>query len=676
MSKILEYIRENYFSLIAFSIVTFFLSFWQIRQEGSFSSLVFGTLGLFVFSCFSYGYIFLFLIKSRINNLAFKFLIGFFSFNTLLFLTSIFSTVGISICFFVLSFGGIGIALTLRRQADVVNSREQLLSILSIFLSGLSATIWCSEAQSPLFVEDKIIYRVWQDVFFHVREISAFAQAKGIGTLQDVRMSGESAQAYHFASYISAAAIVSLTGVSAIDVYSSFQLPLGIFLTGISAFSLIFSIWGGWPAIAATVAILFFPDAYQQGFGNKYLSYNFLAQINLGMLYGVACSAVAWMFIFEGCKSEKLVNVFVGYCFLVICLFYKAHIFVANAFLIMIYPCLFFNGINRRWRLIIGVGLIATFILVVNVSQMSNRVPIIRLDGSGIGTYLSQLLVDFDDGFLKEFFTSMMDRDGDSKLSKVFFASTMLLISTLGVWILAIIPVAVLLKRKTSKVNFYFPVFVIINYLVMTMGLAQDSRGIGTPDELLNRPLVWAYFIVAVWVAGGGYFVIFGDRLPQSKLGKLSLISGLLIVLFAPVLFSKNIQTFQSRKGYGEYADFNSVPICQVKASEYIKNHSLPSEIVQDSKNDRRFIFTALTERQLFAGESIFSKPSTELQDRLEDLEKFKAMRTTYEINYFAKSKEISWYLLHPSSNVDWPVSFNGGSVFNCEGYRVFKLAI
>src|SRR5450830_79683 len=357
-SLITELRKRTIKSLVVVMMVTF-LSLWHVRTTGHLSSTAFASFVLFVFVCLAYGHAFLVatadLVKNR-ASLSFQFLCGFFLFNTLLFVLSLVSPFGMLTNISILSLGALVLAaLGVRRQPNVDDFHEELPGLLCVLVSGAAATLWCSDSQAPLLIQGQTaIYQTWQDTFIHAREISAFAQAHGIGSIQDIKLSGAPAPLYHFASYLSAAAVSVLASVPAIDVYSSFQLPLGIFLTGLAAFSLAASIWGGWPAIAAAVAVVVVPDAYQQGFANRYLSYNFLAQINLGMLYGIACAAIAWIFILEGNRRGRVASILIGYFFLAVCLFYKAHIFVANAFLILIYPCLFFPGLRQRWRLILG----------------------------------------------------------------------------------------------------------------------------------------------------------------------------------------------------------------------------------------------------------------------------------------------------------------------------------
>jgi hypothetical protein len=123
-----------------------------------------------------------------------------------------------------------------------------------------------------------------------------------------------------------------LTRATAYDVFAGFHLPFGIVLTGLAAFSLVSSIWGAWPALAATAAVVLLPDAYQQGSANRYLSYNFLQQVNPGGMYGVAAVALAWMMLFDGCLRRKHSSILIAYILAGLSVFYKAQIFVANAF--------------------------------------------------------------------------------------------------------------------------------------------------------------------------------------------------------------------------------------------------------------------------------------------------------------------------------------------------------
>ena len=660
-------------------VMVAYLSLWQFRVAGNLSGTAFASFALFVFLYLTYGRAFLCAVSSsaiQSSGVASHILCGFFLVNTLLFLLSLVSTLGMLTNVLILTL--LALVLTalfpypkLRPNAETM--QQELPSLLCVIFSGAGATLWCLDSQPMLLVQGPTaIYQTWQDTFIHVREISIFAQAHGIGSIQDIKLSGSAAPIYHFASYLSAAAVSAFTGAPAIDAYSSFQLPLGIFLTGLAAFALIASIWGGWPGLAAAVAVVLLPDAYQQGFANRYLSYNFLAQINLGMLYGIACVAVAWIFILDGCRRGKLLSILIGYVFLAVSLLYKAHLFVANAYLVLIYPCLFFFNIPTRWRIIIGGFLTGLFVSTIIASQNFDRVPVLRLDGSGIGGYIVALINDFDKGLLKSFFTQVFLHEQHSKAVQALYAAAMISLSTFGLWIFVTTLVITKVWAKEALPILSFPLLIVANYLVMAIGLAADARGIGTPDELLNRPMVWAYFAIAAWTAGAGYYLAFGGNLPSSKRVRAALFGLCCVALAGPLIFSRNLQTFPSRQGYANYTEFNAVPLCLVKASQYIRENSRTTDIIQDSENDPNFVVTALSERQLFAGSSLFGGAAKEHQERLSSLALFKQSATVDQLTSYATLNHISWYLLRPSTAASWPASFLDKPVFDCNGFRVY----
>lgn len=656
------------------------LTAWHFRVSGGLSLSAVAVYFAFVFLCFAYGRIFSIVTRLEVNantGMVYELITGFFALNTLMFVLALASPLGVAANLAILALAGV-VSLGWRRHVNptAASASVELAGLAALVISGIAATIWCMDVQSsPAQSGRNLVYQVWQDVFIHVREISAFAQSHGIATIKDIKVAGAAAPIYHFASYIMPATIVNLTGLPAMDAYASFQLPFGIFLTGLAAFSLIAAIWGPWAGVAAVVAILVLPDGFQQGFGNRYLSYNFIAQVNPGMLYGVACVSIAWIFMLEGCRRGKLIIVGMAYLLLVVCLLYKAHVFVANAFLIMIYPCIFFRGIKPRTRLIVGIVFTAIFVTVIGLSQSFPRVPIIRLDGSGIGKYLPVLLLDFDQGLLKDFFTRIFHGTDYSHLVQLIAAVAMLSLCTLGVWVAAIIAMLFSVRKIATPAVLAFPVLVIANYLIMAIGLAVDTRDVGTPDELLNRPLVWAFFAVVAWTAGAGYYRIFGRGAPAATRTRVGAAILVFLALFGTAAISKNLQAFPARARFSTFEHFNAVPACLVKAARFVRDNSRPEEIMQDSLNDPRFVTTALAERQLYAGESTFGGLSPEHKRRLDGLEYYLLAPDMETLDRLTKSNGFTWYVLHPTSIISWPESYLKKAVFECDGYRVFHFA-
>jgi hypothetical protein len=619
------------------------------------------------------------------HGLSIQFLFGYILLNTLLFLLFLFTPFGIATI--VLIIGGGGLVILLLVPGIAKDNREPagyIPDFLCLLLGGIAATLWCTDMLGAVASDGQnTVFPIFTDGFFHVRVVSSFAQAHGVTTLSDMRMSGHRIPIYHFAAYATPAALSFLTNSSAYMTFVSFLVPFGILLTGLAAFSLAGFVWGTWPGVGAALAVVLLPDAYQQGFGNKFLSYHFFQQAAPGGLYGIACVVIAWIFILDACKTGRFTSILFGYFTLILSLAYKAHFFVANAFLLMIYPCIFFPGVRARWRVISAVALVSLFCFVANLSQRVHSVPTLRLDGTGTLPYAKELVRVSDPGFFKSLFQGFFAFPWESKALLNFCFVCFLMLSTFGLWTAALVLVSFLSKTKIGAAALFFPFFVIVNYVVMSVGLAPDTRGIARPEELLHRPFVWAYFVVAAWVGAALYTLLFGNGPPERMSVR---VMGAIFVLFSfsvPLTFARNIQTLPSVEGLESYKTFNSVPSALVQACLYIRKQSKIDDLIQDSENDPMFVVTALVERQSFAaGYELQDKgwrrriwspllPSG-LRERFDELAACKKIVDETTLTQFMQKHRISWYILEPTSDVAWPASFLEKAVFYRDGYRVF----
>jgi hypothetical protein len=659
-----------------------FMCAWHWRVTGLLPLPAVAPIALLGALYLVYGHLFALASVRLFQNtvgLPFQFLCGYFVVNTALFVLALCSPFGMRIDVAILAGLGAIMAFIWRKRIQLSEAHAERGDAwapwLALLIAGAGATIWCGDIQAPLQVEgDKTIFKVWPDVYIHVREISVFAQAHGLQTIHDIKLAGGSAPLYHFASYLSAAAISALGGASAMQVYAGFQLPFGILLTGLAAYCLVGKLLGRWPGVAAAAAVVLLPDGYHQGFANRDLSYYFMSQVNLGMLYGIACAALAWLFVLDGCRRGKLPTVLLGYGFLGICLFYKAHIFVANSYLLMMFPILFFPPLRRRWRVVAGIAATTLFVAVVAYSQTNPRVPVLRLDGSGIGNYLILLMRDYDPGVLKTFFTRVFLEEKHGKPLQLVYAVAMLSLSTFGVWTL-LLPLAVAGARKRVGLPLLcFPLLAVANYLVMAIGLAQDSRGVGTPDELLNRPLVWAYFVVAALGAGLLYHIWAGRVLSDATLRSRLLAAALLGVALCGAWYAApGLQTFPSNPAMRDFSVSNAVPTCVVNAAAFIRAHGRPGDIVQDPAGDPLFVLTALSERQLYVGAVGFGGTRREQFERGDEILRFMRLREADQLRQFAAARGIGWFLANPQPVLAWPAEILDRPAYMCGEYRLYR---
>jgi hypothetical protein len=673
-------LRDSKYFLCYLIAAALLLSLWHARVIHHFSLQAFAVFLVFSGVSLIYGRVFIklspFFFKET-HGLSIQLLCGYFVLNTLLFLLVLVTPFGIVTNFSILTGAGLlllfifpGVTKDLRKPLDY------LPDFLCVLLSGIAITLWCTDSLRPAVKEGSVtIYQTFTDSFYHSRQLSSFAQSHGLKSISDTRMAGLPPRLYHYASYITSAAVMSCTHSSAYATFVSFYVPFGLLLTGLAAFSLAASIWGMWPGLAGVFAVMLLPDAYQQGFGNKLFSYYFVQQAGSTGLYGVVCVTIAWVFILDGCKAGRFTSILCGYVVLIVSLTYKAHFFVANAFLLMIYPCIFFRGLKISWRITSAVLLTSLFAFVVGVSQHMEGVPTLRLDGSSIRPYAKFLLYFFEPGFFKSLFYGALVLHQHSNAIFGLILAGMILVCTFGFWIIAYVFVSVLLRSRIGVAAFFFPLFVTVNYIVMSVGLAEDARGVAYPEELLHRPFVWAYFVLVAWTGAGVYAFLFSNNPPRSRSARILTAICAVLSFSVPLAYGHNIQTLPTVKIFASYKAVNSVPAALTKACLYIRKHSHPEDLIQDSENDPRFVITGLAERQDFALDcklwSVNRNP-IELRNRLEELAAFKRMRNEADLTEFIRRHNISWYILRPESEVAWPFSFRQTCVFNSGGYRVY----
>lgn len=661
-------------------ILLIFLCGWHGHVTGHLSAGPVLLLVLFVAVCVAYGNLFTRLIAPLFEGVAglpFQMLSGYFIFNSLLFILALGSPFGMALNLaFLAVLAVVGLIVFRRRplpRADA-SASEHWAGCAVIFLSCLGATIWCLDAQAPLFQNGNMIVRIWNDVYIHVREISVFAQAHGIASVQDIKLAGGRAPIYHFASYMTPAAMSALSGATALQEYASLQLPLGIVLTGLAAYCFMGKLFGWGPGVAATVAIVLCPDAFQQGFQSRYLSYNFMAQVNLGMLYGISCAAMAWMFMLDGCRRGKFGLIVVSYLFLAICLFYKAHLFVANSYVLMMFPFVFFTPLRRSLRFGLGIAATVVFCLVIAASQSNPRVPVLRLDGSGIGKYMVQLLHYATPGWISHQVERLLVVEKHGFAVQALCAAAFLLVSTFGFWLAGLVAALVKGRRAMPVMFWAFPIVVVGNYLVMSMGLAFDNRNIGTADELLSRPLVWAYFGVATWTTAVGYRLLIGAEAPRGK-SVFGAALAVVLCLGGALYSTRNLQTFPEVPTNASFVVTGSVPDCLVQAATFLRTRSAQSDVVQDAAADPLFVFTALAERQLYVGEGQFGGRSVTQKMRLADVAGLVQSSDPVQIQQFFATNRVNWFLQRPDTALAWPQATSLQPAFSCGGFRLFHFA-
>ncbi len=568
-------------------------------------------------------------------------------------------------------FAGAALAWWLARRPDpgatlpAVNGAEAVL----LFVAPVAVTLWCRELFSPVQYDGPVVViRAWQDIYYHVSEIAGFAASRGYASISDLHMGGAPIMPYHHASYMLSGALVDATGISALAAYACLLVPLGLLVAALGAYALASSLFGRWPALAGSLALLVLPDAAQQGSGNPLFGYHWMMQSAPACGYGLACGAIVFMLLLEGCRSGRYQLVAGAYGFVLLTLLHKAQIFFAIAYLALILPALFFRGLTTRRRVLSWLLLTAVFGAAMAAAQAFPGVPVMRLDGSGLLPYSRLVLNNQSAGMGQELFGALFTASaGHWPLRAAAFA-VLLVIVTYGFHSLLYLVQVGRLRRDHEARVWTLPLLAGALYLLMAACLAEDDRRIGMPDELLHRPFLWAYFIMVLWAGAATYRHWWGKAPPPTAAARWSLAAAALALLFVPGHFGTGIQTFPGW-GFGHHR----LPAGLVQSATFIRAHSQPGELVQDSMAERGMILSALSERRPFASGTNGTREPAGLRARMEALEAAKNLRDPGQAAAFMRLHAIRWYLISPDDQVRWAEGAGLAPAFQSGGFRVYR---
>jgi len=492
----LLFTKSSYLPILWVALV---FCMWNYLSLGAFSiSGLIAILSIIFFSALLGDVFWIHALKqsSQFDFLAFKILVGLLLGNCLLFFISLVLPFGL-IWDWIILIGLISLlSFSTRRSLKGAFAVQCPSEKVLLFLLPLITTWWVQQLlQPPYQVGEEIRFWGSSDVLTHMAQLGVQSRGYGLSAMSDYLMAGAPLHPYHFASYLFPALVAKTQNYDSLVAYSSFLLPVGIFVLGLSAYVMGRNLFGAYAGLVAGIGILLVPDAFQQGFGNLFLGQSYwLMQSIPAMPYGVAACALVFVFLFEGFRTQSWRWVLASYVFVLVVLLYKAHLFVAISWPALILPALFMGHFSKITRTISVVVLSLIFFTSLEVSQLSSSMPTLKLNGAGFTDYTHWLTEIQAPGWIKTMVTLPSVQEHGRAYLKIFAYIVMVLLCSIGIAFL-IYP---LLSRKLFKEKpIYiglFPYLVAVIYLVMALGFALETRGIGRPEELQHRPFIWAYF--------------------------------------------------------------------------------------------------------------------------------------------------------------------------------------
>ena len=598
---------------------------------------------------------------------AFDFLLGVAVVSVLILAWKVFVPLSLWVLLIILliAIGGLPKLLSQQRR-DPLSS----LGLLAVIVSLVAATAWSQDLIWPTrAVQDGVVFKPWSDFFFHASVVSRSLQTRTLLQVGNYEWQGFPAIFYHYASYSLASCLAKAGHVSAYATVVGFWAPFGSFLTGLASYALARAIWSQAAGLAALMATFLVPDAWLLNVAHPIYGYFWLQHVAPAGLYAVAIAGTALILITQGMREGRRAWIASGVVLGALVVFFKAQIFVAA------FPLLFSSAVvawppRKRWRwLIIGACVIAGLSLLPLVNRFYVG-PNVRFDFSGTVLYW-KLLAGMARGTPVEG-CYMIFNTGHPFPSHLAQAIGLTMLNGLGVFALAA-PLTWLLAlwRKTWQVSESISVAAVVILLAMTFGLGGDLR----TTELIHRPFVWAYWLVASLTAGRLFSLLAGAR---PHLSAWAVTVSLVALLSVPVRYGSGLQRAKWPRG-AVYSGL-SVDRGLIDCAHYIKNRPPGDAVAQDSHLDPTLILGALSERRSFAARlemwKLVSRAfrDSSYQEQLGKLKRLQQATNIRDLQRSARETEIRWYVAHPDDPNVWPAEFRDQPAFESNGYRVYDM--
>jgi len=543
---------------------------------------------------------------------------------------------------------------------------------VAVGVALLAATGWSQDALTPLvFQGGEVVIKPWSDSAYHAGLIRVFAHATGPVTLQEQRLAGIPLPFfYNHASFLWPAIYAKMTGVTGLQAFWGFMTPFGVFLTGLAAYVLAKYFFGAWPAVGAIMMLLLVPDASCYGMRNKWLSFFWLQQIAPASMYTVALLVLAWLWVFMGCQQRRVGWMLAGFGLAAAAAFFKAQLFVINAPLLWMYPILGYVGLTRMQRGWLTVACGAVLLMGLWVSRFLSGVPTLQLDdGSTRNFYVGFILQMVESPTWHTWLTASAMQ---GPVRQWLVGMLAVLGGTFGIGVLFCLALGFLLRRQPRLGQVWFPLTFVILYGGMALGLAFDQRSLGTPETLLHRPLIWAYFVLAIW--NGGALCLILKNVAKRWLKTITIILTP-FALIVPFVWGRGVQ---EGPVWGRDFTRQHVPVALFEAAQEIRHHSCPQDLVQDSKADMGLL-AALADRQPYVdgpsyayvgGPVYHSNPIFAVRQR--EIDRLNGRLTSREALAFFRRRDITWYLLRPETHPLWQNALSLYRVWERQGYRLY----
>jgi hypothetical protein len=567
-----------------------------------------------------------------------------------------------------IAIGGIPRVLPARQREPL-----SALGLLGIIVSLVAATGWSQDLILPTTgVNGGIVFKPWSDFFFHATVVARGLGTETLSQVGNYEWKSFPAIFYHYASYSIAWCLAKAGALPAYATAVGFWAPLGSFLTGLASYALGRAMWNQSAGLAALMATFLIPDAGLLNVAHPTYSYFWLQHISPGGLYGVSIAGTALILIALGAREGRRAWIASGVAVAALVVFFKAQIFAAAFPLLLSFAIVAWPP-RSRWNWLILGGCVATGIALLPLADRFYVGANMRFDFAGSDWYW-KILANMARGTRVESWYEVF-RVGRAFPSHLGEAIGLLLVNALGIFVV-VAPLVWLLAvwRKTWRASEGISLAAVAILLLMTFGLSRNDTA-ENAYEFMQRPFVWAYWLVGS-LAAGRLFSMVAERRPQ--LWTRAIVVSIIALTPLPVCYGSGLQRGKWLGGKvlsGLRADRGLLD-----CAHYIKSQSPTNAVAQDSHLDRFLILAGLDERPSFAARlDMWTRQSkgfreSPYQEQLRKLQSLQQATNVPALQRSVRETGIRWYVVHPGDSNVWPAEFRDRPVFESNGYRVYDM--
>jgi hypothetical protein len=598
---------------------------------------------------------------------AFDFLLGVAVVSVLILTWKVFVPLSLWLLLIVLLIGIAGIPKLRRPQR-----RDPLsgLGLLAVIVSLVAATGWSQDLISPTStVNGGIVFKPWSDFFVHATMVARSLGSQTLSQVGNYEWKGFPAIFYHYASYSIAFCLAKVGSLPAYDTVVGFWAPFGWLLTGLASYALGRAMWNQGAGLAALIAALLIPDAGLLNVAHPLYNYFWLQHIAPGGLYGVSIAGTALILVVKGVREARRIWIVSGVATGALVALFKIHVFMVAFPLLLSLAILAWPPCRRSRWVVLGMC-VAVGITLLPLANRFYVGPNVHVDFSGSALYW-KVLAGMASGTPVESWYQVFST-GHPFPSHLAQAIGLTMLNGLGIFaVVAPLTWLLALWRKTWQISELISVATVAILLLVTFGLSGDLR----TSELIHRPFVWVYWLVASLTAGRLFSLLAGAR---PHLSAWAVAVSLVALLWVPVLYGSGIER---GKWPGAIA-YSSLRVDRglTECAHYIRNQPPTDAIAQDSHLDPILVLGALSERRSFAARlEMWKLLSTAFRDssyqaQLRKLESLQQATNISDLQRSVRETGIRWYVVHPDDPNVWPAELRDDPIFESNGYKVYDM--